>query len=197
VPPEVAQSVEFASACPASARAMHLPLVAATGSLAQVRAATARDATQIAEIYNQGITDRLGTFETRLRSERDIVAWLDGQHPVVVAADPSGPVLAFAATSTYRPRECYAGIADFSVYVAREARGHGLGGLTLGGLIEAAAAAGFWKLVSRVFVDNAPSRRLMAASGFREVGVYQNHGRLDGAWRDVVIVERMLPENLA
>ncbi len=63
-------------------------------------------------------------------------------------------------------------------------------------LIEAAERAGFWKLVSRVFVENAPSRRLLRAAGFREVGVYERHARLDGAWRDVVIVECLLPSNL-
>ena len=60
-------------------------------------------------------------------------------------------------------------------------------------LIEAAEPAGLWKLVSRVFVENAPSRRLLADLGFREVGVYRRHGLLDGRWRDVVIVERLLP----
>jgi phosphinothricin acetyltransferase len=59
-------------------------------------------------------------------------------------------------------------------------------------LVEAAEAAGFWKLVSRVFVENAASRRLLASVGFREVGVYRRHARLDGQWRDVVIVERLL-----
>ena len=59
-------------------------------------------------------------------------------------------------------------------------------------LIEAAAAAGFWKLLSRVFIENAPSRRMLASAGFREVGIYRRHARLDGVWRDVVIVERLL-----
>jgi phosphinothricin acetyltransferase len=75
---------------------------------------------------------------------------------------------------------------------AREGRGrHGDGAL-----IPAAERAGFWKLVSRVFVENEPSRRLLRSAGFREVGVYEKHARLDGAWRDVVIVERLLPSNL-
>jgi L-amino acid N-acyltransferase YncA len=59
-------------------------------------------------------------------------------------------------------------------------------------LEDEAAAQGFWKLLSRVFVENAPSRRLLARCGFREVGVYRNHGQLDGTWRDVVIVERLI-----
>jgi phosphinothricin acetyltransferase len=59
-------------------------------------------------------------------------------------------------------------------------------------LVAAARDAGFWKLVSRVFSDNTASRRLLCSAGFREVGVYEKHGRLDGVWRDVVIVERFL-----
>lgn len=118
-------------------------------------------------------------------------AWFDGRHPLVVVEEADA-VIAFAAASTYRPRDCYAGIAEFSVYVARAARGRGAGRLALEALIAAAAAAGFWKLLSRIFVENAPSRVLMQRLGFREVGVYEKHGRLDGVWRDVVIVERLL-----
>jgi phosphinothricin acetyltransferase len=63
-------------------------------------------------------------------------------------------------------------------------------------LIAASAEAGLWKLVSRVFVENGASRRLLARLGFREVGTYHRHAKLDGVWRDVVIVERLIPENL-
>jgi phosphinothricin acetyltransferase len=187
--PAVQQSVEFTSACPASAQAMRLLLARAT------RAATPHDAEAIARIYNQGIEDRVGTFETRPRSAADVQAWFDGQHPVVVAVE-AGEVVAFASTSTYRARDCYAGIAEFSVYVARVWRGRGAGRLAMRALIDAAAAAGFWKLVSRVFVENTASRALLGSLGFREVGVYEKHGRLDGAWRDVVIVELLIAANL-
>ncbi|HEX5690669.1 MAG TPA: arsinothricin resistance N-acetyltransferase ArsN1 family A [Roseiflexaceae bacterium] len=160
------------------------------------RTATLADAAAIAAIYNQGIDDRIATFETRPRSETDIHGWFDGTHPVVVVED-AGQVLAFASTSTYRPRECYAGIAEFSVYVAREARGRGAGRLAMQALIAAAEGAGFWKLVSRVFPENGASLGLLRRLGFREVGVYEKHGQLDGAWRDVVIVELLLPRNLS
>lgn len=159
------------------------------------RPASPADAAAITRIYNEGIEDRLGTFETRLRTESDIRAWFDGRHPIVVV-ESSGEVLAFASTSSYRARDCYAGIAEFSVYVARSARGRGAGRVAMDALIPAVATAGFWKLVSRVFVENTASRRLLAALGFREVGTYHHHARLDGVWRDVVIVERLMPENL-
>ena len=159
-----------------------------------LRLATLEDAAAMATIYNQGIEDRIATFETRLRMPQEIEQWFDGVHPIVVL-ETEQQVIAFASTSTYRPRPCYAGIAEFSVYVERAWRGCGAGRLALEGLLEEAAKAGFWKLVSRVFVENAASRALLRSHGFREVGVYEKHAQLDGVWRDVVIVERLLPSN--
>jgi L-amino acid N-acyltransferase YncA len=160
-----------------------------------IRAALPDDAAVLARIYNQGIEDRIATFETRLRSPEDVQAWFDDAHPIVAVED-RGEVIAFAATSSYRPRECYAGIAEFSVYVGREVRGRGAGRLAMEALISEAERAGFWKLVSRVFKENIASLRLLRSVGFREVGTYEKHARLDGVWRDVVIVERLLPSNL-
>jgi L-amino acid N-acyltransferase YncA len=159
------------------------------------RPAVPEDAGAIARIYNGGIEERIATFETRARTAEEVRSWFGGRHPVVVVEE-DGEVLAFAATSEYRSRECYAGVAEFSVYADRAARGRGAGGMAMGALIPAAERAGFWKLVSRVFVENEPSRRLLRSAGFREVGVYEKHARLDGAWRDVVIVERLLLSNL-
>jgi L-amino acid N-acyltransferase YncA len=159
------------------------------------RAASPDDAPILAQIYNEGIEDRVGTFETRPRTADDVRQWFDG-HPIVVVED-DGRVIAFASTSSYRSRECYAGIAEFSVYVARAERGKGAGRVAMQALIEAAAAAGIWKLVSRIFVENSASRSLMKSMGFREVGIYESHAKLDGKWRDVVIVERLIPKNLS
>ncbi len=157
----------------------------------QARTATPSDAAAIARIYNQGIEDRVATFETRLRSEEDVRRWFDGIHPIVVVEE-TGAVIAFAAAFEYRPRQCYAGIAEVSLYVARAFRGRGAGRAAMAGLMETARRAGFWKLVSRIFPENAASRALVRAMGFREVGTYEKHARLDGVWRDVVIVEKLL-----
>lgn len=157
----------------------------------KARSATRADAPAIARIYNEGIDERVATFETRHRSASEVEQWFDGVHPIVVV-EVDGEIVAFASTSTYRPRECYRGIAEFSVYVARNARGRGAGSRAMEALFAAAREAGFWKLVSRVFVENGASRALLSAVGFREVGVYERHAQLDGVWRDVVIVERQL-----
>jgi phosphinothricin acetyltransferase len=158
----------------------------------RVRAATIDDAAAICRVYNEGIADRIATFETTPRAVDDVRAWFTGSHPIVVTENDRGEVIAFASSSTYRPRECYRGVAEFSVYVARDARGKGAGRMAMDALIEAARAAGFWKLLSRVFVENHASRGLLKAIGFREVGTYQKHGCLDGIWRDAVIVELLL-----
>jgi L-amino acid N-acyltransferase YncA len=156
------------------------------------RLARLDDAPTIAAIYNEGIADRIATFETEPRSAEQIERWFDDRHPIVVVEGPQGAVLAFASTSTYRDRDCYAGIAEFSVYVARRHRGKGAGRVAMAALIDAAAKAGLWKLVSRIFPENRASLALTAQMGFRHVGTYRRHGMLDGQWRDCVIVERLL-----
>jgi phosphinothricin acetyltransferase len=158
------------------------------------RPAELRDAPAIAEIYNQGIEDRVATFETEPRTTEMVEELLGarvGRYPAVVVEGGSR-VLGFAWVSEYRPRDAYAGVAEFSVYVARGARGQGVGRTAMEALITEAEHRGFSKLVSRIFPENVASRRLCAALGFREVGVYRRHGQLDGRWMDCVIVERLL-----
>jgi L-amino acid N-acyltransferase YncA len=164
-------------------------------AVVQYRAASPRDAEAIARIYNEGIEERIATFETRRRTAEEIGDWIDGEYPMVVVEE-EGTVISFANMSAYSPRGCYSGVAEFSVYTTSEARGRGAGTLAMRTLMETAQEAGFWKLVARVFVENEPSRKLLLSLGFREVGVHEKHARLDGVWRNVVVVERLLPANL-
>lgn len=161
----------------------------------QTREAAADDAGSIAEIYNQGIEERTATFETEKRTASSVIEWIGGAYPVVVA-DHGGDVIAFAKTSPYSARKCYSGIAEFSVYVKREFRRKGAGRSTMKKLIEESEKKGFWKLLSRIFIENTGSRKLLSELGFREVGIYHNHGMLDGEWRDVVIVEYLIEKNI-
>src|SRR5207302_7508182 len=145
----------------------------------------ARDAEAIARIYNEGIADRVATFETDLRTADGIESLLArraDRWPTVVV-EREGDVIAWAGASEYRPRACYAGIAEFSVYVAREHRGAGAGRTAMEALVAECERLGIWKLVSRVFPENEVSRRLLARVGFREVGTYRRHAKLDGVWR--------------
>ena len=167
-------------------------------TLAKLTARPARraDAPAVTAIYNQGIEDRVGTFETEPRTVEQIEAWFDHAKAFVVVEDPAGEVVGYAVAHPYADRCCYAGIAEFSVYIRRDARGRGVGRAAMTALVDAAREAGLWKLLSRVFPENRASLNLMAWSGFKEIGVHEKHGKLDGVWRDCVIVERVIPENL-
>lgn len=162
----------------------------------ELRPAVPADAAAIAAIHNHGIAGRGATFDTTPRTVEDSAARIRdaGRFPLRVAVD-DGAVVGWAGLQAYRPRDCYAGIAEVSVYVDAAARGRGIGRHLLQGIVEDAAAAGFWKLVSRVFPFNHASRAACRAAGFREVGTYEKHARLDGRWLDVVIVERLIPQN--
>lgn len=160
----------------------------------ETRSAEREDAAAIARIYNEGIEDRVATFQTEPKSAEDMLGWFEEGYPIVVAEE-AGEVVAWASASAYRPgRRWYDGIAEFSIYVARAARGRGAGGATLQALIDEAERRGCWKLVSRIFPENEASLALCRSLGFREVGVYERHGKLDGGWRDCVIVELLLGE---
>jgi L-amino acid N-acyltransferase YncA len=163
-----------------------------------IRTAGVDDAAAIAEIYNQGIEDRVATYETKRRSAEDQKAWLEaiaGSYPAVVA-QIDGKIIGWAGAGPYRDRECYRGIGEFSMYVRRDWRGRGVGDLLVVALICEAERLGLWKLLSRIFPFNDASRALCRKHGFREVGVYEKHARLDGRWLDVVIVERLISSNL-
>ena len=160
------------------------------------RLATPADAGAIAAIYNEGIADRIATFETEPRTTEQIEGQLrdKGDRFPTVVAEQDGRIVAWATAGAYRSRPAYVGVAEHSVYVARAARGIGAGRAALEAFCRAYAERGFWKIVSRIFPENVASLALHERCGFRVVGVYRRHGKLEGAWRDCVIVERMLDE---
>lgn len=160
-----------------------------------VRRATGDDAAGIARVYNAGIAERVATFETEPRTADDVRARMRDarpEHVTLVAVDSDDEVLGAAWLTAYSQRPAYAGVAEFSVYVGEAARGHGVGTVLMAGLLQNAQGAGLHKLTSRVFVENRASRSLLGSLGFVEVGVHRRHARLDGQWRDCVVVERLL-----
>ena len=159
-----------------------------------VRPAGVHDAEAVAWIYNAGIEARTATFETEPRTETDMLERIThGRLPFVVA-EVDGAVVGWAKLEPYSPRACYAGVADFSLYVAPEAQRQGVGRALLTELLAEAERRHLHKVTSRILVENDASRRLCAQVGFREVGVHLRHAKLDGVWRDCVTVEKLLGE---
>jgi L-amino acid N-acyltransferase YncA len=155
-----------------------------------VRAARYEDAAVWAEIYNQGIEERQATFETEPRTGADLMANIER----TIVAEQDGRVVGWANVTAYSPREAYARIGEFSIYVDRSARGNGVGRRLLTHLAVFAESRGYHKLTSKIFPENEASLALMRSCGFRDVGIHRRHGLLDGHWRDVVVVERLLGE---
>lgn len=161
----------------------------------QVRVATPDDAAAIARIYNQGIEDRCATLETQLRSPEERAEWLAARgprHPVVVAVDASGSQLGWGSLNSFNPRPAYDHVVDFSLYVAREHRGRGIGDALLGVLEGRARVLGYHKMVLAAFPTNLPGMRLYERHGFTTVGTYREQGLLDGRWVDVIVLEKIL-----
>jgi L-amino acid N-acyltransferase YncA len=163
----------------------------------RIRPALPEDAEAIARIYNQGIAERQATFETRARTTDEIHAWLEHKRPFLVATDERDEPVGFARLTPYSTRKAYAGIGEHGIYVDPAARGRGVAIALLNELAQAAELAGYYKLTSRIFTTNEASLRLHRRAGFTEVGIQRRHGRLDGEWKDTMLVERLLGEAAA
>ena len=159
---------------------------------AAVRLAEASDAPAIAAIFSQGIAERVATFETREQSAERVASLLPSRR-VPLVAELGGEVVAFAWVTPYDDaHDYYAGVGEATMYVERSARRGGVGRLLIEALADAAAREGFHKLVDKVFTSNQPSIALLRSCGWSEVGVHRRHGRIDGNWKDVLVVERLL-----
>ena len=158
----------------------------------QLRPADRGDAGAIAAIHTEGIVDRVATFRTEPRTAIEVEHALTSGLPCLVA-ESGGRVIGWAGVSPYDDAaDYYAGVGEATVYVARDARGGRSGRALLEALEAEASAAGYFKLVAKVFDTNEQSLRLFGSSGWRTVGTHRRHGRLDGEWKDVVLLEKEL-----
>jgi L-amino acid N-acyltransferase YncA len=156
-----------------------------------VRRAERRDAARIAEIFNEGVEDRVATFETGQATAEDAERWI--VEDLVIVLEAGDTLAGWAKAGPYSDRhEYYDGVREATLYVARESRRDGVGSLLLECLADAAAAEGAHKLIGKIFTSNAASIALVKRLGWREVGVHECHGRLDGEWKDVLVVEKLL-----
>jgi L-amino acid N-acyltransferase YncA len=158
----------------------------------RIRAMEHSDWPEVREIYAAGIAAGNATFETR-PPEWD--SWDAGHRPDLrFVALEGDAVVGWAAAGPVSDRCCYSGVAEHSVYVRPDQQGKGIGRLLLNALIEAAESSGFWTIQSGIFPENRASLALHRACGFRVVGLRERLGQLDGAWRDVYLLERRSPD---
>ena len=139
-------------------------------------------------IYSDGIATRQATFETSTPTWDEFDRGRLCDHRFV--AVDGGRVVGWTALAPTSSRACYAGVAEHSVYVSEGARGRGVGKALMTALLASADAAGIWTIQTSVFPDNAASVALHESLGFRVVGRRERIARLDGAWRDTLLLER-------
>lgn len=139
-------------------------------------------------IYLEGIATGNATFES---AAPEWERWDGGYLQCCrLVARVRGDVAGWAALSPISSRAVYAGVAEVSVYVSAGARGSGIGMALLSRLIEESEAAGIWTLQAGIFPENRASVELHQKAGFRIVGTRERIGRMDGRWRDVLLMER-------
>lgn len=144
----------------------------------------------VAAVFAEGIATGVATFETEIPGWDEWDASHLPDHRFVAEVD--GEVVGWIAVVPYSRRAVYRGVGEESVYVAERARGSGIGRALLETMIESARNGGLWTLQAGIFTDNGASLALHRALGFREVGIRERIGRLDGVWRDVVLLELRL-----
>lgn len=152
------------------------------------RPMTRRHLTAVRSIYAEGIATRNATFETEVPdADRLWATWLPGHRWV---AELEGAVVGWTAVSPVSARSCYAGVGETSVYVAEAARGRGVGKSLLHRQVNEADAGGLWTLQTSIFPENRASIALHHSAGYRTLAVRSRIARLDGVWRDTVLLER-------
>ena len=162
----------------------------------ELRPATRDDLETIRQIYNEGIEDRAATLDRDSKSTDEMERWWalhDGRYVVLVACD-GREIAGWTSLNPFSDRCAHADIADLSIYVRRNRRGQGVGRALLTRLVEYAGRGGFHKVVLHALNGNESGKRLYRSCGFREVGVFREHGIVDGTYVDVVAMERLLPE---
>jgi L-amino acid N-acyltransferase YncA/DNA-binding transcriptional ArsR family regulator len=146
------------------------------------------DLDTVRDIYAEGVATRNATFETHVPTARKLAdRWLPG-HRWVAEAD--GAVVGWAAANPVSSRACYAGVAETSVYVTETARGRGVGKALLHRQVTEADRGGLWTLQTSIFPENRASIALHHSAGYRTLAVRPRIAKLDGIWRDTVLLER-------
>lgn len=157
-----------------------------------IRPITTADYKRVAEIYSDGITERIATFETKPRGWDDIQLLVETDPIFLVAYNDVDFVVGFVRVSPTSSRRVYLGVGEISVYVDQNHRSQGIGKLLIDQCHSTAVESGFWKLIAKIFPENIHSLKMFRTSGYRDVGTHIKHSQLDGEWRDVCLLEALL-----
>lgn len=159
-----------------------------------VRDATISDIEAIRTIYNHGIEDRIATLEVELKTTEFMKDWFysHGERYSILVAEKNSEIVGWASLNPYSPRSAYSGVADLSVYIARDFRGKGVGTILLQEIEKRAVENDFHKIVLFTFPFNQLGQTLYNKVGYQEVGTFRNQGILDGKFVDVMAMEKLL-----
>ncbi|MCT2584515.1 helix-turn-helix domain-containing GNAT family N-acetyltransferase [Actinophytocola gossypii] len=157
-----------------------------------VRAMEPRDWPAVRRIYAEGIATGLATFDTTVPSRATLDAqWLPDHRWVAETGDENNrEVVGWTALSPVSARECYAGVAESSIYVADGHRGRGIGKALIRQQVLAADEADLWTLQTAILTENRASIALHHAAGYRTVGIRERIAQVNDTWHDTVLIER-------
>ncbi|MGH0968686.1 arsinothricin resistance N-acetyltransferase ArsN1 family A [Bacillus paranthracis] len=158
----------------------------------EIRKCQSADIKAITRIYNQGIKDRIATLEENEKTIHDMEEWFGnrGERYAVLVAEMEGQIVGWVSLNPYSHRCAYNGVADLSIYIDREQRGKGIGKRLLQKIEEVAIQNDFYKIVLFTFPFNVLGQGLYRSMGYREVGVFEKQGKLDGVFVDVMTMEK-------
>ncbi len=164
--------------------------MSATATTTRLRPATPQDWPGMRRIFLEGIATGHASFETPDTVPQDFETWLRHKHrDSLIVAESDGQLVGWAALAPTSHRACYRGVAECQLYVSADARGQGIGDRLLKALIDHAGTSGIWTIEAIVFPENQTSRRLFARHGFREVGRRERIAKMNGEWRDTLLLE--------
>ncbi len=146
------------------------------------------DLTTVLQIYKMGLDTRNATFETEVPSIEDWdLKHLKHSRFVYIEHDE---VLGWVALSPVSTRKAYQGVAEVSVYIDHKVQGRGIGSQLMDKVIHSSEENGIWTLFSSVFPENLATLKLHEKLGFRIIGTREKISKLDGIWRDTILLER-------
>jgi len=150
------------------------------------------DSDRVLEIYRMGLDTRNATFETTVPSWHE---W-DSKHLIHsrFVSEENGTIVGWAALTPFSAREVYRGVAEVSIYVSTDFRRKKIGSGLMKQIIESSESNGIWTLFSSVFPENEATLKLHLKFGFRIIGKREKIARLDGKWRDTILLERRCSE---